>query len=126
MKVKTILKFYFTAEETLGRLDGLIYKKAFSVNWARSAGDCAEEVAGLVRKKGELCWLARSVGDIVRTFGEGEVKALRRYALGAGRPSAEERRENHRLAVAFARRANRAADSWREGLEAAAEYVFFC
>lgn len=123
MKVKAILKFYFTAEEAERRLDRLIYKKAFSVNAARGAYECAEEVAELVSKKGELCSLWSFLDGAVAKFSEGERETLRNYALSP-RQKGERGREAHRLAVAFARRIRGGAQAYSEGLKVMAELCF--
>ena len=78
MKVKKLLKFYFNAGRAEKLIDRLIYKKATSVNFARPADDCAEEVAELVKKKAEMCAFYGFLKGAVSAFSEEEMKELNR------------------------------------------------
>lgn len=132
MKVKAILRFYFTAERVEAMLDRLIYKKALSVSAGRGAYECAEEVAELVEKKGELCEFAVFLGRALSKFSARELEVLKRYAFSPRRSEVEIVQEGgdgaaeaHRLAVAFARRIRGGAEKYSDGMRVAAEFCFW-
>ena len=95
-------------------MNRLITKKAFSVNAARNAFDCAEEVAELVCKKSQLCALWGFLDRAAEVFGEGELGILKHYAFSP-RSGGEEGRAERRLAVKFARRIRGGAGERAEG-----------
>ena len=121
MKVKKLLRFYFTAERAERLLDDLIISKAVRAEFARGAQDCAEEVAALVKKKADMCAFYGCLEGVMNTFREGERAVLENYALRAGGRDGE----SHRLAVAFARRLKGKITLYDEGLAAAMEYGMF-
>lgn len=124
MKVKAILKFYFTAEEAFANVDRLIYKNAFSVSATRGAYDCAEEVANLIYKKGALAELWNFLDGVIKKFSDGERDVLGAYALSP-RMRRDDGREEHRLAVAFARRIKGCGERFREGIAAMRDFCFW-
>lgn len=125
MNVKKVLKFYFTADRAERLIDALIARRAYAFDFTRCAERCAEEVACLVHKKGEMCRFYNYVDGAAETFTAEERGVLRRYALLRGkRPVGEEGREMHRLAVAFARRIRGCGEHFAEGIAAAMEFSF--
>ena len=121
MKVKTLLKFYFMPERAEERLNRLICRKAFAAYSARGALRCAEEVAELVRKKGELCSLWGFLDGAARRCADGELETLKVYALSGQRGAGAEGR---RLAAAFARRVRGGSARHGEGLGLMSELDF--
>ena len=126
MKVKHVLKFYFTACAAEERLDRLILKRATSIGGGRDAYECAERVAELVEKKMALGAFYRFLDGIMRAFSESERGVLREYAFSPREArEGEKAREAHRLAVAFARRIRGCLKRYGEGIAAMCEVCFF-
>lgn len=120
MKVKKLLKFYFTAERAERLIDNLICKKASSVSFTRSACDCAEEVADLVKKKAEMCAFYFYVSGVLNLFSEEERQTLKKYAFGRTDACDEtELRTARRLALKLARRLRGCSEKYSEGIAAA-------
>lgn len=92
MKVKHVLKFYFTAGAAEERLDRLILKRATSIGGGRDAYECAERVAELVEKKMALGAFYRFLDGVMRAFSESERGVLREYAF-----SPREAREGEKI-----------------------------
>lgn len=126
MKLKRALKFYFCAEEALARLDRLILAKALSCDDTRAAGYCAEVVAALIEKKGQVCAFYAFLDGAMYGLDEGEIECLKRYAFAREREvSPQERREAHRLSVLLVRRMRGRTARYAEGAKVAAELCFF-
>lgn len=126
MKVKHVLKFYFTAGDAEKRLDRLILKRAVSCGGGRDAYECAERVAGLVEKKMALGEFYRFLDGAMRPFSVDEREVLRRYAFSPRMAmEGDLPREAHRLAVAFARRIRGCGGRYGEGIAAMCEVCFF-
>ena len=126
MKVKHVLKFYFTAAAADERLDRLILKRATSVGGGRDAYECAERVAELVEKKMALGDFYRFLDGVMRAFSESERGVLREYAFSPREArEGEKAREAHRLAVAFARRIKGCGERFREGIAAMRDFCFW-
>lgn len=125
MKLKRALKFYFCAEEALARLDRLILARAISSDCTRGADYCAEAVAVLIEKKGQVCAFYAFIDAAMYGLDEGERECLKRYACSREAMPAQERREAHRLSVLLVRRMRGKAASYAEGARAAAELCFF-
>ncbi len=125
MKVKKLLKFYFNAGRAEKLIDRLIYKKATSVNFARPADDCAEEVAELVKKKAEMCAFYGFLKGAVSAFSEEEMKELKRYSVsGSAAFGKDEGRAVRRLALKLARRLKGCSEKYSEGIAAAFDLSF--
>lgn len=119
MKVKKLLRFYFTAESAVRLIDNLIIRKAVRAEFCRGAEECAEEVAELVSKKADMCDFYRCIDGVMNMFCEGERAVLENYAM-----SNTKGREEHRLAVAFARKMRGLIGADDKGLAAAMEFSF--
>lgn len=117
MKVKKLLRFYFAADGALRFIDNLIMARAAKIEFYRSAEECAAKVAELVEKKAAICNFYALLDGEMEQFTERERGVLRRYASGSGRD-----REEHRLAVAFARRLRGRISAEDGGLAAAMEF----
>ena len=121
MKVKKLLRFYFTAAKAEKLLGDLILHKAVRAEFARGAEEGAEEVAELVEKKAAMCGFYRRLDGVMNTFCERERAELQSYAFAAGGRESEQ----HRLAVAFARRIRGKIGADDGGLAAAMEFGIF-
>ena len=127
MKLKRALKFYFCAEEALARLDRLILAKALCCDGTRGAEYCADAVAALIEKKGQVCAFYAFIDGAMYGLDEGERECLKRYACNREREGLPQdvRREAHRLSVLLVRRMRGRAARYAEGAKIAAELCFF-
>lgn len=127
MKLKRALKFYFCAEEVLARLDRLILFKALNCDSTRGAEYCAEAVAALIEKKGQVCAFYAFIDGAMYGLDEGERDFLRRYACSRQSSALPQEvlREAHRLSVLLVRRMRGRAARYAEGAKIASELCFF-
>ena len=121
MKLKRILKFYFSAEKLNKSLDGTITRYALaSADYSVSAESCAEKICAVIETKKAFSQL----NGIMCKFGADEVKTLEYYAnLRGGILKLPEgaRREIKRVLTKFSRK-GRGIERFKEGLRAVDAY----
>lgn len=109
MKLKRILRFYFSAERLNGMMDKLIAEAARRT--FNQSGNClanAEKICAIIADKISLCNLYDYLDGVMRGLSEGEREALCGYALsrrGLSKLESGERRKIRRAAVKFVRHA---------------------
>lgn len=107
MKIKILLRFYFSAGSLNDALDRLITHLAVS-SGLDIYGGCAayaECIFGIVEVKQKLSELWGRLDGVLQKMTERDRRTLRRYAALRTGVKGEEKREIHRAAVKFARRA---------------------
>ncbi len=109
MKVKRILRFYFSADSLERAFDNIILKSA--VNLAEgSTRHSAERICGLICEKQELGRLWNYIDGVVGSIPEEDIKSLKLYAgmrYSICRADEEVRKCVKRAVVKFMRRARR-------------------
>ena len=122
LKIKRILRFYFSADSLERTLDGLIMKCA--LNLTGSCAVAAEKICALIGEKSELSRLWNYVDGIINGFTEDERLSLKTYALmrcGIKTQPPEIYRGIKRAAVKLTRRARR-LDAFPDGLRLVNDY----
>lgn len=114
MKIKRLLKFYFSADSLERAFDKLIVARACSsgANLADGA-ECAEYLIELIWEKSELQRLWAYLDGVIAGLSERDCRTLRTYSqmrYGLTSVDAERRKEIRRAAVKFRRRARRTED----------------
>ncbi|MDE7181774.1 MAG: hypothetical protein K2O41_01905 [Clostridia bacterium] len=123
MKVKKILRFYFSAESLERAFDNLITRYALA-SAERGGEESAERILRVLGEKDELAKLWRYIDTVVPTLPPAEQSALKEYAAlrcGIKRISDEKRKLLRRSVIKFTRRARR-LESFIEGLRLVAKY----
>lgn len=118
LKVKALLRFYFSADALERHLNNLIYKRALR-SFAGSCAAEAEEVIGIISAKEELSLLWDYLDGVLSAMPPEDVSVLKGYARmrrGIARLSAEEQRAVRRAAVKFTRRAGRGLVRYRRAV----------
>lgn len=111
MKVKMLLRFYFSADKLEDCLNNLIVRRA-ARSYAEDGVRCATELVSLIGVKEELSGLWAYLNGVLAAFSREELKALKRYALlrgGVSRLPPPERRALRRVTTKFSRHARGAA-----------------
>lgn len=125
MKLKRILKFYFSAEKLNKSLDGTITRYALaSADYSVSAESCAEKICAVIETKKAFSQLYDYINGIMCKFGADEVKTLEYYAnLRGGILKLPEgaRREFKRVLTKFSRKGS-GIERFKEGLRAVDAY----
>ncbi len=123
MRIKNVLRFYYSADSLERAIDNLITGRAY--NSAGSGGEeCAEKICELIGEKSELSVLYNYLDGVITTLPEAERCALENYAVlrGGVKQLGEERIKLLKRAVMkFVRRARRLA-SFKEGLALVGKY----
>lgn len=112
MKVKGILRFYYSAESLERAIDNLILKTACASGGRDGIAD-AEKVCALIGEKAELSRLWNYLDSAVAPLTERDKKSLEEYAAmrcGLSKLGCEERKEIRRALVKFTRRVRRLND----------------
>lgn len=107
MKVKNLLRFYFSAGSLNAALDNIIMRLAMSSGLDVYAG-CAtyfSRILEVVEAKNELSHLWARLDGIISAMTGRDRAALKRYAAARVGLQGGDKREIHRAAVKFARRA---------------------
>ncbi len=106
MKVKYLLRFYFSADKLDRALDNLIMHCACA-SGEREGIECAERLCRLIGEKSALGRLWSWLDGKMCALSEEDLSSLRYYAamrVGLKRLSGERRRELKRAVVKFSRR----------------------
>ncbi|MDE6557999.1 MAG: hypothetical protein K2K39_02720 [Clostridia bacterium] len=122
MKIKKLLRFYYSAGSLNGALDNIIMHVALSAGGDTFSG-CeayADKIADIIGAKAKLADLWARLNTVLCDMTDRDVKALKRYAALRTGVDGEEKREIHRAVVKFTRRAARLL----KGAEA--EYKILC
>ncbi len=108
MKLKRVLKFYFSAEKLNRALDDIITRNALaSADFTVSAKYCAEKICKVIETKKSLSALYGYIDGVMCGFKDGEKKALGYYAslkTGILALPDDARREIKRVLSKFSRR----------------------
>lgn len=107
MKIKLLMKFYFSAGSLNGALDNIITNLALAAGRDVYAG-CEKyfgKISRVVEDKRTLQELWARLDGILGKMTEKDRAALRGYAAARGCVKGEVKKEIHRAAVKFARRA---------------------
>lgn len=110
MKVKRVLRFYFSADGLEKAFDNLIMSNACKSAQPYSGERYVEKICALIEEKGELNELWRYLDGVISGIAAEDRCALESYALmrfGIKRLDEEKRREIKRAAMKFTRRARR-------------------
>ena len=78
LKVKKLLRFYYSADGLEKLIDGKIMKCAFGYS---SCIDGAERICALIEEKSELARLWNYLDGLIKEFSEEDKSSLKRYAL---------------------------------------------
>lgn len=119
MKVKRVLRFYFSAEKLNGALDNLILKHALSP--FADGEEAAAKICRLAERKALLSDFWNYLDGVISRMCEGDVRVLEYYALSRGGVSKDRLKEVKRCAVKFRRRAVRLS-AFEEQLRLIGEY----
>ena len=106
VKIKKLLRFYFSADSLNRALDNIITRLALASGEDVFSG-CeryAERIASVIEVKSELCGLWARLDQIIGAMTERDKFTLKRYAAMRTGPVGADKREIHRAAVKFARR----------------------
>ncbi|MDE5722123.1 MAG: hypothetical protein K2I30_05240 [Clostridia bacterium] len=123
MKVKKILRFYFSAESLERAFDNLIMRYACA-SAERDGERSAERILYVLGEKNELSKLWGYINTVVPTLSSAERKALEEYAAlrcGIKKLGDEKRRLLRRSVIKFTRRARR-LESFAEALRLVSKY----
>lgn len=125
MKIKLLLRFYFSAEKLNGALDNVILLLA-----EKSASECgrgeyyAEKICAVIYEKARLAELYRYLEKIMSKFNLNDFNVLKFYALtrcGVKRFPAEICRKIKSAAVKFTRKA-RFIENYEKEVKIAGKY----
>ncbi|MCM1438131.1 MAG: hypothetical protein NC131_02810 [Roseburia sp.] len=107
MKIKNLLRFYFSAGSLNDALDSIITRIAISSGSDFYGGGAAyaERISDLIDDKRVLSGLWARLDKVISGMTERDRQTLKRYASLRSGVAADEKREIHRAAVKFARRA---------------------
>ena len=109
LKVKKVLRFYFSADSLERAFGNLILNSAYSSAYSYG-GEYAEKICSLIGEKQELSELWSYIDGVMNELSEEEFAALKGYAglrCGIKNLCVEKRREIKRAAMKFRRRAKR-------------------
>ena len=124
MKVKRVLRFYFSAESLERAFDKLILSNACSSALVRGGYSCAEEICNLVGEKQELSKLWGYLDGVMGGLSETERLSLENYAgmrCGIKKLCEMKQKEIKRAAMKFTRRARR-LESFDKALNLVGKY----
>ena len=118
MKIKFLLRFYFSAGSLNDALDKIITHLAVS-----SGLDIyAERIFDIVETKRKLSCLWERLDGVLQKMTERDRQTLKNYAALRTGVKGEEKREIHRAAVKFARRAGGLLSGGDDGYKALSAY----
>lgn len=109
MRIKTVLRFYFSAEKLNCYLDKLTVYTAVA-SGGDPLGGCeryADKIFALIEVKENLSAFWARLNSVLQSMTEKDRQTLRLYAALRCTPKWEERKEVHRAVVKFTRRAGR-------------------
>ncbi len=130
MKIKRLLKFYYSAERLNSALDNLMLKLALSS--AQSDKSCefyAEKIIAVGEVKRELAELWGRLDGYMRGLTERDKATLKTYAfarVGAKKTGGIPEKEIHRAAVKFSRRAAGLLNSCQRAYKTLCAYYCLC
>ena len=107
MKIKSIMAFYFWADSLERALDNIITRLALSAGQDVYAG-CEtyfDKICKVLEDKRKLSELWSRLDGVISKLTERDRTTLKRYAAARTGIKGDEKREIHRAAVKFARRA---------------------
>ena len=110
LKIKRVLRFYFSADSLERAFNNIIIKSALSSARSTEGGLYADKICNLIGEKQELSQLWGYVDGVLKSFSESECAVLEEYAnmrTGIKELCEEKRRNIRRIAVKFVRRARR-------------------
>lgn len=128
MKVKRLLRFYFSADGLDRALNNLMTAAACRSGAEAGRGqESAQRLCALIGAKCELGALWGYLHGVLGGMDGEERQTLADYARRRGRrpASAEQNRATHRAAVKFARRLGR-LERYAEGVKVLERYYFLC
>lgn len=108
VKIKSLMRFYFSAGSLNRALDNIITRLALSSGQDTFAG-CEEyfdKICKVLEDKRSLSELWARLDGVLCNMTERDRATLKFYAAARGGVKGEEKREIHRAAVKFARRAD--------------------
>lgn len=105
VKIRGILRFYFSADSLERAFENLILRRA--CNPYRDGFETAEKICGLIDEKIELEKLWSYLNVILNSFSEEEKLRLRSYALRRRGEGGKDGRAENSAVVKFSRRARR-------------------
>lgn len=123
MKLKALLKFYFSADFLNAYLDGAVLK--YALNYAGEAEDIADLIFAVTLRKRALNALWGYMDNAFAALTDKEREALRGYARlreGYNSLPREEKNAIKRASAKFSRRAA-GINAFAEGIELVKEYV---
>lgn len=112
MKVKRVLRFYFSAESLERAFDNLIIKYACNSAYSYAGYSCADAICKIIGEKKELSTLWGYLDGVIGGLSETERLSLETYAAmrcGIKKLCDDKRKEIKRAAMKFTRRARRLA-----------------
>lgn len=124
MKIKFLLRFYFSAGSLNDALDKIITHLAVS-SGLDIYGGCAryaERIFDIVETKRKLSCLWERLDGVLQKMTERDRQTLKNYAALRTGVKGEEKREIHRAAVKFARRAGGLLSGGDDGYKALSAY----
>lgn len=124
LKIKRVLRFYFSADSLERALNNLIIKGAYSSAYSSECEKYAEKICDLIGEKQSLSRLWEYLDKIMNGLSVDERGVLKSYArmrCGIKKLCGERRREIKRAAVKFTRRARR-LESFTEALGLVGKY----
>lgn len=107
VKIKSIMKFYFWAGSLDRALDNIVTRLALSAGQDVYTGceEYFEKICRVLEDKQKLSELWARLDGVMRNMTEKDNATLQRYAAARTGIKDDEKREIHRAAVKFARRA---------------------
>lgn len=107
VKIKKLLRFYYSADSLNKALDNLIMRLALAAgeDVFSGCGRYAERIASVIDVKQKLGGLWARLDEIISAMTEGDRLTLKKYASMRVGPGCADKKEIHRASVKFARRA---------------------
>lgn len=113
MIIKRLLKFYFAADDLEYAINRLINAHALRSISGEECEEIIDKILSLTDDKYRLSVLWNALNEVMEKLTEADIKTLKSYALlrvGTNRLEEGDRREIHRAAVKFSRRAKLAIE----------------
>ena len=122
MKIKKLLRFYYSAGSLNGALDNIIMRTALTAGGDTYSGCAAyaDKIADVVEAKAKLADLWARLNAVLGAMTDRDKLTLIRYAALRTGVDGEEKREIHRAVVKFTRRALHILNGAEE------EYAILC
>jgi len=123
MRIKNVLRFYYSADSLERAFDNLIMGRACRFDDG-GGEECAEKICRLIGEKSELSYLYNYLDGVITKLPEADRSALSEYAAlrgGVKQLGSEKIKLLKRAVMKFVRRARRLA-SFKEGLALVGKY----